>query len=283
MPELPEAETIARGLADQLVERTVHSVELNRQDVLHGSPVVPCAVLRSRTITSVNRVGKQVRLRLSGGVCLSFHLGMSGRLIICKPTEPIAPHTHLRLGFEGNGTELRFCDPRRFGGVWIMQERNPGPVEAGPLNRTWIGRRLPPAGLDPLTATLDELVVALGRSRRLKPLLLDQSIIAGLGNIYCDEILHRAGVHPLTRANRLDRKQVGHLRRTIRHVLTEAIAAGGSSISDYRTSDNTPGAYQTRHRVYGREGKSCRRCRTTIQRFVLGGRSTFVCPQCQLP
>jgi formamidopyrimidine-DNA glycosylase len=247
---------------------------LSRSDVVHGSSVPLCAALRGRRIRQVRRQGKQVRVALDAGRSLVFHLGMTGRLIVVDRDEPVEAHTHLGLTFQGWRRELRFSDPRRFGGVWLVEE---GASRGG----AWLGRRLPPVSADPLTISLDDFRGALRRRRQIKALLLDQRPISGVGNIYCDEALHRAGIHPLTRAIELDAAAVARLWRALRRVLAEAIRAGGSSISDYRSADNQLGNFQLRHRVYGRAGKPCRKCGTSIRHLLAAGRSTFICSRCQ--
>lgn len=272
MPELPEVETVARGLAGCLIGRPIAWVHLTRSDFVHGDPIPLCAALRGKRIRRVFRQGKQVHMEISQGRLLVFHLGMTGRLLVTAASAPLEPHTHLRMGFDRWRRELRFIDPRRFGGIWLRVGRHGG---------EWIGRRLPPVAADPLTISLAALGRALDRRRQIKSLLLDQEPISGVGNIYCDEALHRAGIHPRTRASELDRAAVRRLRISLRRVLTEAIRAGGSSINDYRTSDDQPGRFQVRHRVYGRAGRACRKCKTVIIRMVVAGRSTFICPRCQ--
>jgi len=169
---------------------------------------------------------------------------------------------------------LRFSDPRRFGGIWVVN----GAAED--LD-TWIGRPLPPAGADPLQLAHRDLRQLLQRRRQIKALLLDQRLLGGIGNIYCDEALHRAAIHPRTLAGDLDDAAVRRLRQALCRLLTAAIKAGGSSVSDYRTAHNTAGTFQRRHRVYNRRGKPCRRCGTPIERRVVAGRGTFFCPRCQ--
>ena len=274
MPELPEVETIARGLAGHLTGRRIAWAHLSRSDVVHGGPMPLCVALHGRRVRQVRRQGKQVRVDLDAGCWLVFHLGMTGRLIVVGRDEPVEPHTHLRLTFQRWRGELRFSDPRRFGGVWLLDE---GTLRSG----AWIGRRLPPVSADPLTISLDSFRNALRRRRQIKALLLDQRPISGLGNIYCDEALYRAGIHPLRRASELDAAAVAGLWWALRRVLAEAIRAGGSSISDYRSADNQLGSFQVRHRVYGRSGMPCRSCGTTIKRLLAAGRSTFICPRCQ--
>ncbi len=274
MPELPEVETVARGVAQRVTGRRIAWTWLARNDVVHGEPMPLCAALRGRRIRRVYRQGKQVRIDLGQGRLLIVHLGMTGRLIVADGKSAVETHTHLRITFERWRHELRFIDPRRFGGVWLTDG-------AGRGSKEWFGRRVPPTAADPLTISLESFRQALNRRRQIKALLLDQQPISGVGNIYCDESLHRAHLHPRTRASDLDAKTVGRLWRSLRRVLEEAVRAGGSSISDYRTSENELGMFQIRHRVYGREGRPCRRCGASIVHLVVAGRSTFICPRCQ--
>jgi len=185
---------------------------------------------------------------------------------------PLATHTHLRLTFRGVAQELRFRDPRRFGGVWFLE----------PGRRVLeTGRRLGSLGFEPLNATRRLFRASLTRHRHIKALLLDQTIIAGLGNIYCDEALHRAGLHPRTPASSLDTEQADTLLRSIKFVLRSAIRHKGSTLMDYRTTNGQPGTFQTHHRVYNREGQPCRACGTPIERTIVAGRSTYYCSACQ--
>ena len=272
MPELPEAETIVQGLRRRIAGRCIAEVHLSRSDVIHGDPVPLCAALHNRCIRDIGRVGKQIRLMLDGGRKLAIHLGMSGKLIAAQHDAPLAPHTHLRFAMKRTRYEIRFIDPRRFGGIWLI-----GPD----TNDHWIGKALPEVGLDALQISRIDLDRVLQHRRQIKPLLLDQHLIAGIGNIYCDEILHRARIHPLTRANELDADARRRLSRAMRQVLRAAIAAGGSSISDYRTVDDQPGSFQQQHRVYDRAKLPCTTCGTPIERLVVAVRGTFICPRCQ--
>ncbi len=272
MPELPEVEVIARGLAAVLEGRRVTRVDLRRPDIVRGHRDLLSLPLERRRIVRIRRAGKLVRFEFTGDIVVCVHLGMSGRLLALTPDAPVESHTHLRVRFGEAPVELRYCDPRRFGGVWIMN---------GDRGADWAGRRLPPIASDPLELTLEQWRGLLKRRRQIKALLMAQEPISGIGNIYCDESLHRAGIHPLTRACDLDDALVARLCRAVRRVLAEAIAAGGSSISDYRGADNQPGTFHRRHRVYGREGRPCRRCRTPIERIVVAGRGTHLCPRCQ--
>jgi formamidopyrimidine-DNA glycosylase len=224
------------------------------------------ALLVGRTITGVERRAKRIVFTVEGCDRFYIHLGMSGRLTVEPAGAEVKKHTHLVMTLADGGTQLRFQDPRRFGGVF------------------WLGCETAEEGLgpEPLTLKPARLATALARTRRpIKSALLDQRLIAGLGNIYADECLFLAQVHPLTLANALSMEQVGRLNRAIKQVLRRAIAARGSTLRDYVDADNAPGEYRSKHQVYGREGEACRRCRTTIERIVLTGRSTCFCPRCQ--
>lgn len=270
MPELPEAETIARELNRQVTDSVIAGARVLRRDVLHGDPRPIGRVVTGLRVQRVYRRAKRVILVLDGGVEIVFHLGMSGRLSVESSDAPPAKHTHLRLSLVDDPRELRFCDPRRFGGVW---------VQAG--GTTHIGRRLGSLGAEPLDLPLRDFVRLLKRNRQIKALLLDQTVIAGIGNIYCDESLFQAGVHPALPGHMLERTQAGVLLRSIKRVLRAAIRERGSTINDYRRVDGSEGTFQRRHRVYGREGAACVACGAAITRMVVAGRSTFVCAVCQ--
>jgi formamidopyrimidine-DNA glycosylase len=272
MPELPEVETLVRQLSRQLTGRRIRHVELRRPDVLWGDDRPACVLLRGRRITHVGRRGKRILLSLDDQARLIIHLGMTGRLMWAPADRPYATHTHLCLEFTDRKRQLRFVDPRRFGNVWITR-----------ADGRWIGPVPSPLGPEPLEMTVGQFVALCRRRRAVKAVLLDQQIIAGVGNIYCDETLFRARIHPATRGDRLDRSTVMRLRRALRAVLSEAIQARGSTIRDYRQSDGSSGRFQNRHRVYGRAGLPCRRCRGTIDRMVLAGRGTYYCKRCQRP
>jgi len=270
MPELPEAETIARQLHRELAGRKLGQVRLSRRDIVHGDPQPLGKLLPGRRVARVSRRAKRVILTLDGGIELVFRLGMTGRMIVCATDDPVAKHTHLRITIDGTSNELRFCDARRFGGVWCLtgSERS-------------IGKPLGEVGLEPLEVTPAAFRVALNRRRQIKALLMDQTVIAGLGNIYCDESLHAAGIHPLTRADTLSSERANRLLRAIRMTLRKAIRFNGSTLMDYRDADGREGSFQKLHRVYQREGDPCRTCRTAIRRIQAAGRSTFFCPLCQ--
>ena len=270
MPELPEVQTVVSTLAPQVTGARVRRVQLNRTDIVSPMGMDLAGMLEGRTITAVDRRAKRIVFTIDGCDRFYIHLGMSGQLTLAVPGTEVKSHSHLIVTLEavGKSVELRFRDPRRFGGVF------------------WLGCETADGGLgpEPLTLRPATLAKALARTRRpIKAALLDQQVIAGIGNIYADESLFLAGVHPLTLANTLTSQDVARLNRGIKRVLRRAIADRGSTLRDYVNADNAPGEYRAKHRVYGREGEPCRNCKTAIQRIVLTGRSTCFCPRCQKP
>ena len=270
MPELPEAETIVRELAGEVTGRTLGNVHLARRDIVHGDPRPLERLLPGRRVSCVHRRAKRVILDLQPPAQLVFHLGMSGRLELWEAREPIAKHTHLRVRLRKTRLELRFRDSRRFGGIWCLTDSG-----------KHVGRQLSELGPEPLELKLVDFVKLISRPRQIKALLLDQRAIAGLGNIYCDESLHAAGVHPLAKANTLDRDQARRLLRAIKTTLRKAIRHKGTTFMSYRRPDGTPGAFLKHLRVYQRAGDPCLTCGTPIERLIAAGRSTFICPNCQ--
>ena len=266
MPELPEVQTVVTTLTPNVVGRTIRAVTHVRPDIVSPPGVKLAQLLAARRIDSVGRRGKRIVFSLDDGNRFYVHLGMSGQLTATTADAPVATHTHLELDL-GGGRRLRFRDPRRFGGVW------------------WIGRDAPPdvgMGPEPLKVRPAQLFRRLhGTKRAVKSTLLDQSVVAGLGNIYVDEALFAAGIHPLTPSNELTQTAVAALNRAIKTTLRRALRHRGSTLRDYRDADGGSGSFQKLHRVYDRAGQPCRRCRSGIQRIVLGGRSTHFCPRCQ--
>lgn len=280
VPELPEAETIARSLHDALTGRRLGTPILERADIVRHAEA-PLETLARRRVVMVSRRGKRVLIQLDRDLTLVFALGMTGRLLVESAAAPPTRHTHLRIPLAGSDWELRFHDPRRFGGLWLVRTTEVRPATA---LETGNGHRTPralPLGDEPLTVTLPRFRRLLRRRRQIKALLLDQSVIAGLGNIYADEGLHRARIHPLRCADTLTDPEVATLRRALRVVLSAAIDADGSTLMDYRTPLGRPGSFQRQHRVYQRAGKPCKSCRTPIERIVAAGRTTHFCPRCQ--
>jgi len=289
MPELPEVETIVRGLQKRVAGDAIESVWIGSRKQPLKSPARKIAeTLEGRRILSVGRAGKHIVFELAardgnavgkgssarrsraGTVARAgddaqwiVHLGMTGRMVVCEPAEEIAKHTHLIAQLE-SGRELRFVDPRMFGKL---------SVHLGGFD---------PGGIEPLEVS-EEKFVALFRGRKtpIKSALLNQKLVRGVGNIYADESLFRAGLRPRRRAASIPREQLSKLHKAVQEVLREAITLGGSSISDYVDADGEEGFFQLQHRVYGREGEQCSVCGTAIRRVVLGGRSSHYCPKCQ--
>ena len=195
---------------------------------------------------------------------------MSGRLTLQQDNEPVEKHTHLRIRLRNTDHELRFRDPRRFGGVWCL---------AG--NPRHVGKTLGPLGGEPLDMKPAAFRRLLQRRRQIKALLLDQRVIAGIGNIYCDEALHAAKIHPITSAAQIESVDAGRLLRAIKSTLNKAIRFNGTTLMDYRRPDGTTGSFRQFHRVYDRKGKPCPECRTPIERIIAAGRSSYFCPRCQ--
>jgi formamidopyrimidine-DNA glycosylase len=270
MPELPEAETVARELDRQVGGRRLGEVWVGRADVIHGSGAPLDTALPGRRVVRVHRRGKRVVLELRPAGSLVFHMGMSGRVIVCPARREVERHTHLRLGIAGTRREVRFVDPRRFGGVWLLAD--------GALS---VDRPLRELGPEPLTLTRTGFRNLLRRRRQVKALLMDQYAIAGLGNIYCDESLHAARIHPLRRADLLRADEADRLLRAIKSTLRQAIRFNGTTFRSYRQANGDAGSFQRRLKVYQREGEPCRRCGRTIARWLIAGRSTFFCATCQ--
>jgi len=273
MPELPEVETVRRMLHATVVGRTVASVRLSGLRLRGPVPAGLPARARGRRIAAVRRTGKYLLIDLDGGVTLLSHLGMSGRWLFHEqPPSRLEPHVHARVRF-GDGSEMWYQDPRRFGLLRAVAtarlDRDPALAPLGP----------DPIAEPPTGATLE--AVARGLRSSVKVFLLDQRRVAGIGNIYASEILHRAGVDPRRRAGALDRAEWDRVAAETGRVLGEAIERMGTTFSAYRTLWNEPGAYGERLLVYDRAGEPCRRCGTPIRRIVQAQRSSFYCPSCQ--
>jgi formamidopyrimidine-DNA glycosylase len=288
MPELPEVETIARGLASRVTGDVIESVWLgSKPEPLKSAASEIVATLESKRIGAVHRVGKHIVFDLENGGRVAspvarksrqksskasaplsdraqwiVHLGMTGRMLVCNPDQALEKHTHA-VAKLASGRELRFVDPRRFG-------------------RLSVAHGFEAAGSEPLEVELDAFIrLFRGRNTPIKSALLNQKLLRGVGNIYADESLFRAGVRPRRRAASLTRKELALLYVAVQEVLKEAIALGGSSVSDYLDADGEEGFFQLQHRVYGREGEPCLVCKTPIKRVVIAGRSSHYCPNCQ--
>jgi formamidopyrimidine-DNA glycosylase len=279
MPELPEVETVRRGLEQRVVGRQILAVDVGRErTVRRTSSRQLIDSLAGATILAAGRRGKYLLCPLDTGDTLMMHLRMSGQLLLVPRGAPALPHTHVVLTLSGEpAEELWFVDPRTFGEVVVFDPDHVD-VEVPGLARL---------GVDPLADGLgpDDLRTLLGARRtRLKPLLLDQHTIAGIGNIYADEILHAARLHPDRGAGTLRRQEVVRLHDAMHNVLAAAVVAGGSTLGNSQYVDlmGSGGSYQDDHRVYGRAGERCSTCsRGIIKRAVVNGRSTYWCPFCQ--
>ncbi|MCU1297423.1 MAG: Formamidopyrimidine-DNA glycosylase [Acidobacteriaceae bacterium] len=295
MPELPEVETIANGLARRVTGDLIKSVWLgSKPEPLKSPPGEIAATLEFKRISGVRRVGKHIvfdlepnkasprekasvagRSAKKASVVRSssskadvsnaqwiVHLGMTGRLLVCDPQEEVPKHTHAILTL-ASGRELRFVDPRRFGRLSVAQG-------------------FKAAGSEPLEVQVERFVELFrGRKTPIKSALLNQKLLSGVGNIYADESLFRAGIRPRRHADSLTKQDLRRLYLAIQEVLKEAIALGGSSVSDYVGADGEEGFFQLQHRVYGREGEPCLVCKRPIKRIVIAGRSSHYCPNCQ--
>ena len=286
MPELPEVETIARGLQKRVAGDAIVSVWLgSKPQTMKSRPTEIANTLEHTRIREVRRMGKHIVFELErNGTARTHlpassrkkskplgprsqwivHLGMTGRMIVCEPKDDIEKHTHAIVKL-GSGRELRFVDPRRFGRLSVAVQ---GDFDAG--------------GVEPLEVDkVQFLKLFHGRNTPIKSALLNQKLLRGVGNIYADESLFRAGIRPRRRVTTIPRPKLEALYAAIQEVLKEAIALGGSSISDYVDADGEEGFFQLQHRVYGREGEPCLVCKTPIKRTVIVGRSSHYCPKCQ--
>jgi formamidopyrimidine-DNA glycosylase len=276
MPELPEVETVRRGLAERVIGDRIDSVWLGSQpQTFQSKPQEIARALEGSGITDVRRMGKYIVICLApppspsrrspvsapADQCI-VHLGMSGALQVTGPEAEILNHTHFILRL-ASGKEVRFVDPRRFGRIRVCHD-------------------FALEGLEPLETGFQEFAALFHKRKTpIKSALLNQKLLRGLGNIYADESLFRAGIRPHRKAASLRQEELNRLWTAIRRVLRQAIAAGGSSISDYFDVNGDPGLFQMQHRVYGRKGEPCTFCGTPIKRIVLAGRSSHYCSECQ--
>jgi formamidopyrimidine-DNA glycosylase len=273
MPELPEVETIARGLNKRVRDDAIDSVWLGKhREPLKSSAKEISSALTGTRIIGVRRVGKHIVFDLEPKASQNgsktrqwiVHLGMTGRMLVSLPEEEIPKHTHAVASL-ASGRELRFVDPRRFGRLSVATKAS----FAGP-------------GTEPLTISSDDFANLFRRRKTpIKAALLNQKLLHGVGNIYADESLFRAGIRPKRQAGRLTRAELDRLHAAVKEVLKEAIKLGGSSVSDYVDAEGREGFFQLQHRVYLRTGEPCLFCKTPIKRMVLGGRGTHYCPNCQ--
>ncbi|MGB4704821.1 MAG: bifunctional DNA-formamidopyrimidine glycosylase/DNA-(apurinic or apyrimidinic site) lyase [Candidatus Saccharicenans sp.] len=274
MPELPEVETVVRDLRAALRGKKIKEMVFFSPHLEKRQPASAPAPDRylGKKIVEIRRRGKMIIFEIEGGLGLLVHLKMTGQLILCSPARPSDKHTHARMSFYGIRKELRFRDVRKFGFLTC-------------LNLCDISQKVDSSlGPEPLAMNFSDFrkrLLVYGK-KKIKSWLLDQKIIAGIGNIYSDEILFRAGLRPERMAGSLDETEARRLWNSMRFILKKAISLRGSSVSDYVDATGETGRFQLEHRVYGKGGEVCRRCRqSVIERKKIGGRSSYFCPACQ--
>lgn len=275
MPELPEVETVRTGLARVMEGRPISRVIVRRPDLRRPIPDGFAAALEGRVVVEMARRAKYLVIRLDDGQVVLAHLGMSGRMVIdseTPDTDPKTPHEHITF-LVGNGTAIRFSDPRRFGLVALTTEDK---LAGHPL--------LAGLGPEPLSDEFDGAALALrlkGCNSPIKAALLDQKVVAGLGNIYVCEALWLSGISPRRKARTVRGERANRLVTAVKSVLLDAIASGGSTLRDHVAPSGEIGYFQHSFKVYGHEGDPCPACDRPVQRLVQSGRSTFLCPTCQ--
>lgn len=268
MPELPEVEEVRRTLEPHLLGRTILTVDLRRPDFLSPAGASLACFCGDR-VESTFRHGKKIFLIFRSGKTLLLHLGMTGRVQALPISAPFLPHTHVVLTLD-NGQQIRMVDPRRFGGLWLYASLE----EAK-------SKELAGLGPDALELTPEHLAHWRQTRGKLKARLLSQRDVAGLGNIYVDESLFRAGLHPLQNVRRIKPELVARLVDTIHEVLNESLRSGGTTLRDYRNVSDQPGEFVRKLRAYGRDGLPCLSCNTAMMSAVVAGRTTVWCKKCQ--
>jgi formamidopyrimidine-DNA glycosylase len=274
MPELPEVETVLRGLRKSGLGRRIARVEVDHPGVIVGDPAAFASGIEGRSIARFHRKGKVLAAELSGTsgsapVFLVMRLGMTGQVTILPCNAPVEPHTHVRIRFEDDEKELRFRDVRRFGRLRCS-------------TREELDVLLASLGPDACQVTEKQFLLAMrGRQGAVKSWLMNQQMLAGLGNIYADEALFRARIHPLAQPDRISQPAAHRLYKAVQQVLKTAIELQGTSFRDYIDIEGRPGNYLPRLRVYQKTGMPCPRCRSPIRRLVIAGRSSHFCPRCQ--
>ena len=271
MPELPEVETIVRTLRLHLIGKKTRSIKVITPKIIRSPLPLTVRTLKQATIIDIKRIGKMILILLDPPASLAVHLKMTGQLLLQTSETPVDKHTHVIWTLASSEKQLRYRDVRKFGFLLCSSETAPSEIPC-----------LKDLGPDPFEISAAQFARVLGQKKgALKPLLLDQTVISGLGNIYVDESLHLAGIHPLTKADTLSPLEARKLHPIIRKVLRRAIRSKGSTLRDFRKPDGTAGSYQNRHQVYGREGDPCLTCGRPIKKIRVGGRGTHFCPTCQ--
>lgn len=276
MPELPEVETVCRSLAPFLIGKKVESCEVRAEKLIKSSSAEEfCRKISARTFTEVKRRGKYILLSLDDGETLVVHLRMTGKLLLCDKAEPLGAHTHIRFILHDSDKELRYDDTRKFGILYLGDEAKLNELSG-----------LASLGCEPLSEefTVEALAEMMAKCpKKIKAFLLDQTKIAGIGNIYADEILFQAKIHPesITK-NITDKKVIEALHFAIRDRLSLGIKYGGSSIRDYVNSFGEAGSFQKMHKVYAKYGEPCSECGTILEKITSAGRTSTFCPHCQI-
>jgi len=272
MPELPEVETVVRALRKCVIGQTITWVDVNRDDRIYPAKSEFISLLAGETIKAIRRRGKNILIDLTGGKTLWVHLKMTGHFYYLPSSVPIEKHDHIVFHLLENGNNLRFNDYRRFGRLRIF-----------PTPEIMKQKGLAELGPEPLDINRKQFVSLLKNSRRMiKPALLDQTYIAGLGNIYTDEALYRARIHPRRLTDSLSTQKAGELHGYIQDILKKAIRLMGTSVDTFAGVNGRPGRFQKYLMAYGREGEPCDRCGRKIRREKIGSRSAHYCPRCQI-
>jgi formamidopyrimidine-DNA glycosylase len=289
MPELPEVETIATGLHQFLAGKLIKDIFFIRSDIVRGpfsqkcNQVIHETIEANAKVIAITRRAKRLIIHTSGPYHFIFGLGMTGNFSVNKPSDPLVKHTHFMMSMHGTKKktkqlEMRYIDPRRFGKLWIIL--SPEPNET--IDQAMLRGGMSKLGPEPFGLTGKSLLLILSKSSRaIKTLLLDQTKITGLGNIYADEALYLGKIHPTLSANLISNRQSTQLCRHIKAVLNKSINSGGTTFMNYKNAYGDPGSFQKMLHVYGKTGLPCRRCKTAIAQMTLAGRSTHFCPTCQ--
>jgi len=271
MPELPEVETVVRGLRRTILHKTIESVSINAPKIDNDNQPGWRSILHNKKFIAVRRRGKNILIDLSDDYTLWVHLKMTGHLYYMSANDEIAKHDLLIFNLKNNSHQLRFNDYRRFGRVRLFRSDDI-------MNQ----KGLATLGPEPLEIGRDEFIELFKRSRRMiKPALLDQTFIAGLGNIYTDESLYLSRIHPRKATDRISKAKLTELHGHIQNILRKAIELMGTSVDSYAGVNGQPGGYQKYLNIYGRENEPCLRCGTAVRREKIGSRSAHFCPRCQ--
>lgn len=279
MPELPEVENIAEGLRNEIIGLCIKGIYVKKSLIVkgpyRGSWRKANRKISGSRIVGVTRRGKRLILNSDNNLAIIIQLGMTGKFLLSPPVNPHQKHAHFIINFNKN-KQLRFIDSRRFGRVWFIENLDPAYPDPA-MENAGLSR----LGPEPENVKPRQFQQIINSKRFIKNLLLDQTRLAGLGNIYADESLFRAGIHPAAVAERLTDSQAKKLRTSIRSILKRAIAYGGTTFSDFRNAYGDMGSFKKMLKVYRRTGLPCPRCRTIIERMVISGRGSHFCPRCQ--